>query len=366
MEREEKDLMEFKSPQCPYTITVRRNPPRRAKKTPATNAPDVTTSSSTHFDTKDVPRFPIEEILQCQLPLSKTSTSENSENLRVFLRIRPLDIKKNSKKNVDGANIARSRLKGISPKQDMKKKTKKKEICLSVNDTRSVTLSPPQIMQDSRRVKTEVYDGFSHVFGSDSLQKEVYDRVMDPLVSDFIAGKSGMLAAMGPTGSGKTHTVFGCPRELGMVPRALQKIFNCTSNTCTSELTRSYYVSIFEIYSERGKGERIFDLSSDGVDLCLQQSTIKGLQEVLVSNAVEAEAVIARGMLKRATAMTNSNSQSSRSQCIINIRVAPNMFDGKVELVPNNAVLTIVDLAGAEREKKTGNQTTVRGYYEFP
>lgn len=43
---------------------------------------------------------------------------------------------------------------------------------------------------------------------------------------------------------------------------------------------RSFFISIFEISSERGKGERVFDLSPNGGDLCMQQSTLKGLQEV--------------------------------------------------------------------------------------
>lgn len=45
----------------------------------------------------------------------------------------------------------------------------------------------------------------------------------------------------------------------------------------------------------------------------------------------------------------------SRSQCIINIRSATK-FEGEDDYQTNNAVLSIVDLAGAEREKKTGNQ----------
>lgn len=46
----------------------------------------------------------------------------------------------------------------------------------------------------------------------------------------------------------------------------------------------------------------------------------------------------------------------SRSQCIINIRNAPTNIEGEVDEQSYSAVLTIVDLAGAEREKKTGNQ----------
>ncbi|MCL7039718.1 hypothetical protein MKW94_000648 [Papaver nudicaule] len=359
MEGEGKDTIDLTSPKCPFTVTVRRNPPRRAKKTPSTNAPP--SSASTYFKPKDIRPYPIDDILKCDV--SQTSTlvpvapPENLEGIRVFLRVRPIDIRKIATKSDVAAKGARSKLKGVSPKKDLKKKARKKEVCLSVNDSQSVTLAPPADMQDTRRVKTEVYDGFSHVFDSDSLQKDVYEKVMDPLVCDFIAGKSGMIAAMGPTGSGKTHTVFGSVREPGILPLALRKIFDSSGNTCSSELPRSYYISIFEIYSERGKGEKIIDLSLDGTDQSLQQSAIK-CQQVLVTNVAEAESLIARGLLKRTTAMTNSNSQSSRSQCIINIISTQKTFDGKVEIVLNGPVLSIVDLAGAERSNKTGNQGT--------
>lgn len=47
---------------------------------------------------------------------------------------------------------------------------------------------------------------------------------------------------------------------------------------------------------------------------------------------------------------------SSRSQCIINIRGVAGNFDGGDNNQANDVVLSIVDLAGAEREKRTGNQ----------
>jgi len=60
------------------------------------------------------------------------------------------------------------------------------------------------------------------------LQVEVYDKMVKPMVDEFIKGKSGMLAALGPSGSGKTHTVFGSPRDPGMVPQVLRHIFKDT------------------------------------------------------------------------------------------------------------------------------------------
>lgn len=103
-------------------------------------------------------------------------------------------------------------------------------------------------------------------------------------------------------------------------------------------------MSIFEICSERGKAEKLFDLLSDGSEISMQQSTVKGLKEVysyaniclfalpicvyrvtwlvmilcflclreqvIISNTELAESLIAQATLKRATAMTNTNSQS--------------------------------------------------------
>lgn len=53
----------------------------------------------------------------------------------------------------------------------------------------------------------------------------MFDKMVNPIVEDFMKGKSGMLAALGPSGSGKTHTIFGTARQPGMIPLALRRIF---------------------------------------------------------------------------------------------------------------------------------------------
>lgn len=92
---------------------------------------------------------------------------------------------------------------------------------------------------------------------------------------------------------------------------------------------------MFEIYSDKGRSEKPIDLLSSGVDLQIQESTLKGLSKVSqlnllmlsttewtlrkpslilyqakVSNVTEAQCVIAQGLLKRTTAQTNSNHES--------------------------------------------------------
>ncbi|KAL8095218.1 hypothetical protein AgCh_036609 [Apium graveolens] len=49
--------------------------------------------------------------------------------------------------------------------------------------------------------------------------------MVNPIVEDFMKGKSGMLAALGPSGSGKTHMIFGTTRQPGMILLALRRIF---------------------------------------------------------------------------------------------------------------------------------------------
>ncbi|KAL2346236.1 hypothetical protein Fmac_000236 [Flemingia macrophylla] len=337
------------SPPCSGTITVRRNPPRRARATP-----NATPQS---FNLHEIPPFPNDEVLSAvQTPeiLPTSLPKPENENLKVFLRIRPLPS--------SPIQAPRVRAKSAWPQNPSKKnaparipKNKTFVACITVNDSQSVTLSTPSTLQDSKRIKSETYGGFSHVFSSDSSQFQVYERMVKPLVEEFLCGRSGMLAALGPSGSGKTHTVFGSPRDPGMVPLALRHIFKDIEPHPT-QASRTFYMSIFEICSERGKAEKLFDLLSDGSEIIMHQSTVKGLREALISNVEQAESLISQAVLKRATAMTNTNSQSSRSQCIINIRDVPPKCKGVVNPKSNGAVLTIIDLAGAEREKRTGNQ----------
>ncbi|KAG9442663.1 hypothetical protein H6P81_018517 [Aristolochia fimbriata] len=340
-------------PACPPTVTIRRNPRRKVRDTPLT-VPDK--SGPVPARLEGIAPFPLQDLLEPDTHLSAPEPSQGvatSESLRVYLRIKPLD--RRPVKNKNGGEVNKKLLRKGNVQKIVEKKNKSNEICLEVNDSRTVTLIAP-LSFGSKRVKNEVYEGFSHVFPPNSVQEDVYNAVMEPLVQDFMEGKSGLLAALGPTGSGKTHTVFGSPRGPGLVPRALQRLFNNNTPSEASDSSGSYYLSIFEIYSEGGKKEKLLDLSSDGADLSFHQSSIKGLQEVEVSNVIEAERVIARGMLQRATAETNANSQSSRSQCIITVRKKPKSVDNENEVAANCPVLTFVDLAGAERERKTGNQ----------
>lgn len=188
-EKQRKAEMEMKSPPpCPSTVTVRRNPHRKARATPATTAtqiPNVPPSSST--TTRDIPSFPIHDILAIEIPQNPKLPEDPSppkgpisEDLKVYLRIRPLLLPKLLGRNATvGDQNPRARAKNAWPQNPAKKnsardknaKTKKSdEVCITVNDSHSVTLSPPLALKESKRIKSEVYEGFSDVFSTDSSQ----------------------------------------------------------------------------------------------------------------------------------------------------------------------------------------------------
>ena len=169
-------MEEMKSPPltCPNTVTVRRNPHRKARPTPSTAVPQIPTSPSKNLP--EISSFPIDEILSIQIPqnpqpdLSQASTT--SKNLNVFLRIRPLVLVKSGDQN------PKPRAKNVWPKNPAKKvavkeksaKGKCSNACVNVKDSHSLTLSPPLALQTSKRMRSEVYKGFSYVFSADSSQ----------------------------------------------------------------------------------------------------------------------------------------------------------------------------------------------------
>jgi kinesin family member 18/19 len=149
---------------CPYTVTVRRNPPRRARATPL------------------ITPFPNEEMLSNQPSQNPTTstTSENNENLKnpsenenlkVFLRIRPSQVQPPNQAPRARAKTAwpKTQTKNITVTNNSKKKSSSAS-CISINDSESVTLLVPSDLQDAKRVKSETYGGFTHVFPSDSSQ----------------------------------------------------------------------------------------------------------------------------------------------------------------------------------------------------
>ncbi|CAF95722.1 unnamed protein product, partial [Tetraodon nigroviridis] len=102
-----------------------------------------------------------------------------------------------------------------------------RECCIEVISGSTVQLHPPEGFKISRNGEyKETQYSFQKVFGVSTSQTELFEQVAKVLVEDLIRGKNGLLFTYGVTGSGKTFTMTGSPGQGGLLPRALDMLFN--------------------------------------------------------------------------------------------------------------------------------------------
>lgn len=213
---------------------------------------------------------------------------------------------------------------------------------------------------------------FDKTFGQESLQVDVYQSVVAPMIQEVLAGYNCTVFAYGQTGTGKTYTMIGdehledktsCEEDnmAGIIPRALNHLFD---ELRLLELEFSMRVSYLELYNE----ELCDLLSTDDVtkiriydDAAKKGSVIiQGLEEITVHNKSDVYKLLATGQERRKTATTLMNAQSSRSHTVFSIlvHIKENGTDGEEMLKIGK--LNLVDLAGSENISKAGNEKGIR------
>ena len=73
------------------------------------------------------------------------------------------------------------------------------------------------------RAQTKSFN-FDGVYGGESSQEDLFSQAA-PLVDTSLAGENACIFAYGQTGTGKTHTMMGSKNEPGIVPRAVERIW---------------------------------------------------------------------------------------------------------------------------------------------
>jgi hypothetical protein len=102
------------------------------------------------------------------------------------------------------------------------------------------------------------------VFGPDSQQARVYQTAISPIVTEVLEGFNCTIFAYGQTGTGKTYTMEGGPRnsvdgsnmsaEAGIIPRAIKQIFDAIESddvTDSSVKVRTHAAGIVRTPSSR-------------------------------------------------------------------------------------------------------------------
>eukprot|EP01062_Namystynia_karyoxenos_P027736 TRINITY_DN211_c2_g1_i2.p1 TRINITY_DN211_c2_g1~~TRINITY_DN211_c2_g1_i2.p1 ORF type:complete len:1259 (+),score=414.62 TRINITY_DN211_c2_g1_i2:69-3845(+) len=188
---------------------------------------------------------------------------------------------------------------------------------------------------------------FSRVLGPEASNADVFHTAASSIARHATNGWNGTVFAYGQTSSGKTHTMMGSAESPGIVPLALQQLFDDIAQCRLAK----YGVTClcFEIYNEvirdLTSGEAVQAFMSDG------RLQLKGCSEHEVTSPGEANEILREALQRRHVAATERNEQSSRSHTIFQVQIARVPWDHNQSRTCS--VLNLVDLAGSESIKKT-------------
>ena len=173
---------------------------------------------------------------------------------------------------------------------------------------------------------------FDKIFDRESKQLDVWDHVK-PLVHEALKGFTVTVFAFGMTGSGKSHTINGTKDDPGLVPRAVNHIFD-NLKSCSSSDNREQVgmvcLSFVELYNNQ-----LYDLltpegstQTENGNLKIHEHPQRGVYlsgssgiRTPVSTADEAIQLIEKGYRDRVTCSTNLNDRSSRSHTVISFEI---------------------------------------------
>ncbi|KAL8167579.1 hypothetical protein V2J09_009078 [Rumex salicifolius] len=212
----------------------------------------------------------------------------------------------------------------------------------------------------SIRVRTEIgYRDFSLDGVSSSEEDDLegfYKKYIQSRILGVKMGAKCTIMMYGPTGSGKSHTMFGCLKQPGIVYRSLKDILGEFSAESEQEGKLGVFVNVtvLEIYNEEiydllscEKGGGGFSLWSKGgaskVRLEIMGKKAKNATFISGSDAGKISKEIQKVEKRRIIKSTNCNDRSSRSHCMI-ILDAPTV----------GGRLMLVDMAGSENIEQAG------------
>ncbi|KAJ8379945.1 hypothetical protein SKAU_G00007230 [Synaphobranchus kaupii] len=201
---------------------------------------------------------------------------------------------------------------------------------------------------------------FDRVFSAEESTNQLYQDIAKPLVVSAVEGYNGTIFAYGQTSSGKTFTMMGCSGIPGVIPLAMEDVFQTIKNCPKKEFLLR--VSYMEIYNET-----VTDLLCESwkrKPLEIREGNYKNvyvadLTEELVTSAEQALSWIRKGEKNRHYGKTKMNQRSSRSHAIFRmILESRESSDPASGENADGAIivshLNLVDLAGAERASQTG------------
>ena len=223
------------------------------------------------------------------------------------------------------------------------------------NNTLTLTTPTASPGDNSRTDDAKTYRRLTSLLDSMCSNLPVYQRALSPLVQRVLRGRTACCFAYGHTGSGKTHTVIGYGRELGLFHHAAQALTTAISTT-----TLQLQVRCAELY--QGK---VYDLLSDRAECFLREDgngqvhirsstqmdadgrvRVQSFVAVYARRVEEVQAFVQRALSSRAVGNSSLHAQSSRSHALIELQlVSPAVISARVAVLDAEAALVPIGKA---------------------
>ncbi|KAK8864543.1 hypothetical protein IAR55_001793 [Kwoniella newhampshirensis] len=200
----------------------------------------------------------------------------------------------------------------------------------------SLSLSDEHPKVKQRGGKAGREDGYTYTFDKllqhPATTPDLYGDKVAPLVEKAMNGFNSTIFAYGQTGSGKSFTMTGTHDELGIIPCAVDGVFDAiTADTDRAFLLR---VSYIEIYNEtlrdllNFKKGPLRDDEKPSIHFIKGKVYVEPLVEEIVSNPEDVMELLERGNAGRRIGATDWNERSSRSHCVFTIVIESRPRDG--------------------------------------
>ncbi|XP_060842523.1 centromere-associated protein E-like isoform X2 [Rhopalosiphum padi] len=195
---------------------------------------------------------------------------------------------------------------------------------------------------------------FDRVFCDKSTNYDVFDEIVRPIIDRGVQGFNGTVFAYGQTGSGKTFTMSGDQSNPGIIPLAINYMFNAMNNSTSREyLLRACYLEIYnekvidllEKKNNKNQTKKI-EIQKDGLH-------ITPLKAIVCQNSQMVIDLMRIGEKNRSIGETDMNERSSRSHTIFRIILESRNIDDDCDGAYQQSVINLVDLAGSERSSQT-------------
>lgn len=245
----------------------------------------------------------------------------SQENIKVVVRFRPLNDKDNTQ-DFSGANV-------------------------DINTTQGI------ITIDSEEKHSEFHQyKYDHVFDQNNTQESIFTTTAQHAVEWVVDGYNATIFTYGPTGTGKTYTMFGREENPGIIPRACALLFELlSSREDIAEFTVK--CSFLEIYRET-LNDLLLTANSTKKNMRIRQDKNKGIYvqnsiEKFVYTSEDILSTIDEGAKHRAVSATALNHVSSRSHAVLTLNISQLLDDG----TQVQSKLHMIDLAGSENVEKS-------------